>query len=312
MKRILTIVASSILVAVAFVGLKYCTFSCILPKATFGMKAICNSNKISDLYIGSSMFRQGIDTKELGENTYLLAYNSNKPFHEAMQLRYLLENGAKFDRLIVDMYPYSTARDVGIEDVKMIMDGGIAFTFELYTAMQKEGYSFATLYDLLFLQNNEVFITWPISIYLMNSRSERGANITIRHGKETDLINKKPNEIEFHHMNPIQIKGLNDIIYLCKQHGVELLFLETPKYYILNEDPVYNKMMSEYSSFLNEKKVKMILFEETKKSIGDVIDKDLVLSYPFDNTNAMNFTDIYHISYEGRQELTKVLVDLLK
>lgn len=283
-----------------------------MPKANYGMRAICNAGALSDLYIGSSMFRQGIDTKGLGEHTYLLAYNSNRPFHEAMQLKNLLDNGAKFDRLIVDMYPYSMTRDAGISDVKMIMDGDMAYTFKVYAAMKKEGYPLSSLYDMLILQNNELFITLPISFKLMNSRYERGSNTTTRHGREaSELEQLKPKEVSTIDFNRIQVNGINDIIDICRNKNKELVFLETPKYYIINNDSVYIQIMKEYAQLLSDRGVKMILYEKTFNKIADVVDREIIETYDFDDENPLYYLDLYHISYEGRQVLTKTLVNQL-
>ncbi len=312
MRRILIIFLTSIIVVIAFVFLKYLTFGLVMPNANYGMRAICHAKNISDLYLGSSMFRQGIDARELGDNTYLLAYSSNRPFHEAMQLKFLLDNGSSFKRVIVDMYPYSIVRNVGISDVRMIMDGDIQFTFKVYSAMKKNGYPLTTLYDLLVLQNNELFLTMPLTFQLMNNRYERGTNPTTRHGKTMEYLAKqKPKPLEGIQMNKNQVDGLNQIIEICKEKNIELLFLETPKFISINEDEVYNMLMREYVHFLSDRNVSMILFEKTKDKVKDIIDDELVYSYKFDDNNPQYYLDLYHISYEGRQELTKVLKEIL-
>ena len=52
----------------------------LLENANYGMPALIEKGKVKNLYIGSSMFRQGIDImtlEENGEDNYVLAYNGN-------------------------------------------------------------------------------------------------------------------------------------------------------------------------------------------------------------------------------------------
>lgn len=313
MKRILLVISTSIVVAITFVSLKYATFGFLMPKANFGMRAICKQNDIKDLYLGSSMFRQGIDSREMGDSTYLLSYSSNRPYLEAMQLKYLLEHGAKFKRLIVDMYPYSISRKVNLADVKMLMDGDLKFTIDLFTAMYKNGSSVSRLFEMLFLENNELFLTLPVSYKYMNDRYDRGSNTSKRHGvTKEELANKQPHEVENEELNPYQAEGLEDIIRICKEHSIDLVFLETPKYKTINEDRVYEKLMKQFSAFLSERKVKMILYKKTGDKIKGIVDDSLISTYDFDDGEALFYTDLYHISYEGRQDLSKRVINLLQ
>lgn len=312
MKRILSIIFSSIAVAASFVCFKYVTFGKVMPNANFGMRAICKHADINDLYLGSSMFRQGIDSRELGDSTYLLSYNSNRPFLEAMQLDHMINNGAKFKRLIMDMYPYSIARQVGLSDVKMIMDGDVKFTIDVYAAMRKSGSPISTLYDMLVLQNNETFLTLPLSFQIMNERYDRGSNATKLHGRTTEfLAGLEPHSVERETMTEVQADGLERIILMCRENNIELVFLETPKYKVVNDDSVYVKLMREFALFLSERNVRMIVFKKTGEKLSDIVNMSLVNIYDFDDENALFYRDLYHISFEGRQELSKRIKEIL-
>ena len=79
----------------------------LLENANYGMPALIEKGKVKNLYIGSSMFRQGIDImtlEENGEDNYVLAYNGNQPVLEYYQLRNLIENNVQIENLYVDMY----------------------------------------------------------------------------------------------------------------------------------------------------------------------------------------------------------------
>lgn len=61
------------------------------------MQAVLRKGETENLFIGSSMFRQGLDIDVLEErlegSSYILSYNGNQPALMAMELQYLLEQG---------------------------------------------------------------------------------------------------------------------------------------------------------------------------------------------------------------------------
>lgn len=308
MKRILFILLTSLVIVIGFVCFKYYVFSCYLTEATYGMRAICNEEGIKDFFIGSSVFKQGISANELGEHSYLLAYNSNSPYHEAMQVNYLLDNGAEFERLIVDMYPYCMSRDTKISDVRMLMDGDIAFTLGIYSALGKNDKSLSMLYDMIVLENNEFFITFPISFRLLNSRSVKGSTLSVRHGNNKTLKGNVPEEGR---INEQQFNGVERLISICREKNIEIVFLETPKYYKIMDDACYAKIMEKYSRLLAERHIPMVLCEKTKSRLTRVIDNSLLTSYEYNDSCMLYFTDYIHLSYEGRKEFTRKLLKVL-
>ena len=320
MKRILSIILTACLVAVAFVGLRFYTFDKVLPNAHFGMRAICHTDDISDLYIGSSAFRQAIDAQRLNENAFLLAYNSNMPCLEALQVKYLIENGAKFDRLVVDMYPFSLVSEAGLYDTRMLMDGDLHFISDIHSTLHNNSRSSASLYDMLVLQNNEFFATLPVSYPLINARNERGSKTTINHGK--DMVHRQIIDIlqadedsrpeKTIPLKDCQIAGLDEMIALCRARDNDILFLETPKYCLLYEINIYNHLMADYAKLLSERAIPMIVSKKTREMLsGTEIDDSLVQTYDFDDDNNIYFSDEIHLSYEGRQAFLKELKQLM-
>lgn len=65
----------------------------------FGMPALIKKGEVTDLWLGSSAFRQGIDIKvieEKGEkDSWILSYNGNQPVFEELQLKYLDKHHVK-------------------------------------------------------------------------------------------------------------------------------------------------------------------------------------------------------------------------
>ena len=112
-------------------------------------------------------------------------------------------------------------------------------------------------------------------------------------------------------MKEIQIAGLDEIISLCRNNDIDIVFLETPKYNILYEKDEYSKLMDNYIKLLMDWDVPMIISNKTREVVGIEQNNQLVQSYEFDHDNPLYFTDIYHISWEGRQDFTKVLKGLI-
>ena len=112
MKRIGKWMAWICLAALLLIGLKN-EYARLLPVSSYGMQAAIRKGKVSHLFIGSSMFRQGLSIdvleEELEGNVYILSYNGNQPAFMAMELAYMLEEGLEIENLYVDLYPYTAA-----------------------------------------------------------------------------------------------------------------------------------------------------------------------------------------------------------
>ena len=75
-----------LIVIVAIILLKNQYSSLLLQNASYGMPALIKRQNVENLFLGSSMFRQGIDILELNaafpDKNYILAYNGNQPATE--------------------------------------------------------------------------------------------------------------------------------------------------------------------------------------------------------------------------------------
>ena len=87
MKRILTAVGSALLAALLLIFVKN-EYARLLPVSTYGMQAAVAQGETENLFIGSSMFRQGLSIdvleEELPGTSYILSYNGNQPALMAM------------------------------------------------------------------------------------------------------------------------------------------------------------------------------------------------------------------------------------
>ena len=105
MKKILTTVVA-VLVAVALVIVLKNQYGSIFAGKTYGMPALIEQGEVDHLFIGSSMFRQGLDIESLEDNldgsVYILSYNGNQPVFMAKELEYLLKNGLQVETNIME------------------------------------------------------------------------------------------------------------------------------------------------------------------------------------------------------------------
>ena len=138
MKRVLLAAGGAILAALLLVILKNEYARC-LPVSTYGMQAAVAKKETDHLFIGSSMFRQGLSIdvleEELPGSSYILSYNGNQPALMAMELQYMLEEGLKVDNLYIDLYPYTAAADPWISDTKILLDTDLDFKIRAWKLM---------------------------------------------------------------------------------------------------------------------------------------------------------------------------------
>lgn len=281
-----------------------------MRSANYGMRAICEEKEISSLYIGSSMFRQGINTAKLDSASFLLAYNGNQPALEYLQIKELVDNGVNIKRIVIDMYPYSAASELNVSDSRIFMDGNIGYTIDVFSLLKEtKGYTY--LMNILLQANNDGFVTWPFTHRLINERYYRGANTSSNKGLTNDQLDNMDSTLGgLATLNEDQKYGIINIIDFCRNKNIELLFIETPKYIRIHNNDNYIAMMKEYENLLDSHNVKMLLCNHTVSSLN-VSNNSNIACYSFENDNGENFIDLIHMSYKGRNEFSSLLNDLL-
>jgi len=120
MKKIMCIIAISLIIVSIIILSKNEYGRKLYKNANFGIEALIKKGEIENLFIGSSMFRQGLDIyaleKTIGFDSYILAYSGNQPAFELLELEYLLKNGVKIKNLYMDMYVYTLYANPNIND----------------------------------------------------------------------------------------------------------------------------------------------------------------------------------------------------
>ena len=303
MKRILQTGAIALTAALLLILVKN-EYARLLPVSTYGMQAAIARGETSHLFIGSSMFRQGLDIgvleEELPGSSYILSYNGNQPALMAMELRYMLEEGLAVENLYIDLYPYTAAADPWISDTKMLLDTDLDFKIEAWKLMSRDGKAgFSDFYEFFVTANNEQLLTYPVNNMLVSSQFRNGGSLLLQPGKSKEELDALGTLGSREGLQEAQTEGYRQIVRLAEEYGFNLYFLETPKYERMYQDPDYLELYEACVEKIGE-------LQEGFSGSGTfalICAEDL----SFDSSEAENFQDLIHLSAQGREAYTRLL-----
>lgn len=306
---------AGVILSALFVCVKN-VYSCELTAgAGRGVFCVMKLGSLDNLYIGSSMFRQGITLYNDDSDSFLLCYNGLDPAAESLILEYLFRNGLALKNLYVDMYVYSAARKPGLSDSRLMFDSPPALKFTLWDKSVKnsEGY-ISDSWEFFVKAGNDTFMLWPVYNILTAKRYYRGGYSAddFRRGlTPAEMKLRKPPEPEAVKMNPSQKESIIRIIELCRKYNVNLIFTETPKYEVIADNAEYNSLMNEYVSLLNDYGVKCIVSRSTLNNIN-AGDLENIYPYDFPCEDTSMFRDYVHLSTNGSRKFMNVLREIRK
>ena len=277
-----------------------------LPVSSYGMQAAIGKKSVDHLFIGSSMFRQGLSIdvleEELEGSVYILSYNGNQPAFMAMELEYMLKEGLEVGTLYVDLYPYTAAATPWISDTKILLDTDLGSKIDAWELMAANNDTkFLDFYELFVTANNEQLLTYPIHNRLVSAQFRNGGNILTPGGQTKEHLDSLGMLGGREGIQETQMEGYKKILELAEDHGIRVCFIETPKYERMYQDADY-----------------MGLYEECTKEVrklteADVKDTSLILAEElgFDFSEPACFQDLIHLSTEGRTLYTRLLCERL-
>lgn len=270
-------------------------------KTNWGMNRLIEKQEIDNLFIGSSMFKQGLDVNILDDiygdqGYYILSYNGNDPVMELFELNYLINNNVSIKNLYVDMYAYSAFNPPKLEDEKIYMELNIKNKLSLWKQTIPYDNAISSFYRAFITANNELIVTWPLFAVIANTQFKNGGSQTVTSSSaKTSLDNSSIPPIASS-MDLHQRYAIQQIIELCKMHKINLFFIETPKYISVQNDATYQNAMNQYIKLLKESHVQIITSD----------------TYDFDHSNNAFFIDLIHLSSEGRRNFTNILLPVHK
>ena len=308
MKRILLTIGGALLAAFLLVILKN-EYARLLPVSTYGMQAAIEREETENLFIGSSMFRQGLSIdvleEELPGSSYILSYNGNQPALMAMELAYMLEEGLEVKNLYIDLYPYTAAAAPWISDTKILLDTDLDFKIQAWSLMaENSGASFSDFFEFFVTANNEQLLTYPINNALVSSQFRNGGTLLQQEGSTREELYALGMLGSRNGLHEAQMEGYGKIAALAEEYGLNLYFLETPKYERMYADPDYMEL---YQLCLEE--VQRLKAEWNGSGSFEVLCAE---DLDFDSSDAGNFQDLIHLSSAGRTEYTRLLCGALK
>lgn len=308
MKRVLKTVIVASVIALTLILAKN-EYARLLPASTYGIQAVIRKQCVDNLFIGSSMFRQGLDIDVLEEklpgSSYILSYNGNQPALMAMELQYMLENGLEIRNIYIDLYPYTAAADPWISDTKILLDTDLKFKAKAWKLMKESGGAgFGDFYEFFVTANNEQLLTYPINNRLVSSQFRNGGSLIRQPGKTREELYALGTLGSREGVNRFQAEGYGKLVELAEEYGLNLWFLETPKYERMYADEDYQKLYGETLSFV--KVLQMSWKGEGSYTV--LCAEDLA----YDSSEAGCFQDLIHLSAEGRETYTKLLCDRLR
>ena len=308
MKRILLTIAGALLAALLLVLVKN-EYARLLPVSTYGMQAAIAQGETENLFIGSSMFRQGLSIDVLEEglpgSSYILSYNGNQPALMAMELEYMLEEGLEVKSLYIDLYPYTAAADPWLSDTKLLLDTDLDFKLRAWELMRRSsGASFSDFYEFFVTANNEQLLTYPVNNALVSSQFRNGGTLLEQAGKTREELYALGTLGSRDGLNEAQVEGYRSLAALAEEYDLNLYFLETPKYERMYADEDYLEL---YGLCLET--VRGLEKEWSGKgSFRIICAEDLY----FDSSDAGYFQDLIHLSAAGRTEYTRLLCGAVK
>lgn len=272
----------------------------LLQDANYGIPALIKQGSVDNLYLGSSMFRQGLDIETLnenGESNYILSYNGNQPYLEYIILKKLIDNGVKIKNLYVDMYAYSVVAEPNLSDEKILLEFSLSDKLEIYRIMRNsENYEAVLskaklLWQMFVSSNNDTLLSWPISHAVVDSQFYQGGTLSYSAGIQDSAKKEKlfsPNRYssnEYASLNELQVYYLESLLFLTRISNINVIFLETPKTPLSMNDNYYDDIMRQYSSLVSQNEIPMITADKVQL---------------FGNLDESYFSDVLHLSTKGR------------
>ncbi len=287
-----------ILICICFLMIKTLYSNFLFRNSTYGMPALIEKGHVDQLFLGSSMFRQGIDIQTLNEyfpekENYVLAYNGNQPIWEYYQLKYLLENDVSIDDLYIDMYVYSAIENPQLHDEKMFLEFDFKYKRDIYLCI-KDSLTITDTWHMWVGSCNEMVAFWPIYKDVINSQFENGGTKTSNTGTSKQVLDEMHVPDLSSNINETQYLYLKKIVDIAKSNDINLVFVETPKYVKVNEDKFYIEKMSMYRDVLEEMEIQEL----------NSIDM-------FEYADASNYIDLIHLSEKGRKKFTSLISDAI-
>ena len=301
MKKVIITVAAAFIIIAAAVAFKN-VYSCEMPIRNRGIHDAIEQGDLSILFIGSSTFRANIDMPSMDEafegRVYDISYGGNQLVATAIQydeIRRRSDND--YGIIVFELGPMMLTQEVALSDSRVIWDltweGKRALWQSMYTAGNTD---FPMMYEYFVTSGMDDLITFPVTEPFYSTRYYKGAKTDETGSPGKDVLEGEEFDISDKTLIKAQADAVKDMIDKCRRDGQEFVFLESPCYHRLQEDPAFIKYREEYIRILDENDAPYILATDVE----------------FDSSDPDLFEDMNHMSAEGRRVYTKELIKLFE
>lgn len=301
MKKVLITLAVAFIIITSAILFKN-DYSCEMPIKNRGIRDAINTGDLDVLFIGSSTFRANVDMPMMDEaydgRVYDISYGGNQLVATVIQYDEIRRRSPHDYGLIVfELGPMMLTQDVALSDSRVIWDLSLEGKTDLWLSMYNSGNTdFSMFYEYFVTSGMDDLITFPITEPFYSTRYYKGAKTdeTASPGKE--WLENEEFDLSYKFYVDEQAEAVENIIKECKKDGQDFIFVESPCYYRLEEDPVFQEYREEFISILDENGADYILASDVS----------------FDNHDPALFEDMNHMSAEGRRVYTAELIKALK
>ncbi len=300
MRKIVLTLTISLSIIAALVMCKN-VFSNRIPIGNRGIGNAIATGDLDVLFTGSSTFRSNLDIKELDDafdgRDYILAYGGNQLAAIPIQYDEIVRRSPNsYGLMVFELDPLMLTEEVKLSDSRVIFDLSWQGKRELWDKLaQSDDTGFSVFYEYFVTSGFDDIVTYPLTEPFYSTRYDKGAKNEATPSSGKEFLESEEFDISDYVINPLQEQAVYDIIRKCRENGQDFIFLESPHYYRLADDPVYEKYLAYFTDMLDKEGVSYILAEDVD----------------FDNKNPDRFEDMGHMSYKGRSEYTKELIPLL-
>lgn len=290
-------------------------YSCELSaQSGRGVYSVMKKGSLDNLYIGSSMFRQGITLYNDDSDSFLICYNGLDPVTGSLILEYALRNGLAVRNIYFDMCAHLTTGASSISDRRLIFDSPFELKFSVWDKVirNEEAGFFSDTWEFFAGSGNDMFILWPMYNRLTAKRFYKGGDSadTIKRGLTPyEMEQRKQPEFDTGKMHGSQKEAVTRIITLCRKYNVNLIFTETPKYKDYESNEGYITLMNEYVNLLSGSGVKLIISRGTLQNVRAGDGKN-IYAYDFPSDDTLMFQDHIHLSTEGSRKFMAALREI--
>lgn len=301
MKKIIITLAAALIIIVSAVAFKN-VYSCDMPIKNRGIRDAINTGDLDLLFIGSSTFRANVDMPMMDEaydsRVYDISYGGNQLVATSIQYDEIKRRSDhEYGLMIFELGPMMITQEVALSDSRVIWDLSLEGKRALWDRMYEAGNTdFPMMYEYFVTSGMDDLVTFPVTEPFYSTRYYKGAKTDESVSPGKDWLESEEFDISDKQTVEAQVDAVKDIIKECKRDGQDFIFLESPCYYRLQEDPVFRRCHDEFVRILDENGAEYILASDVT----------------FDSHNADYFEDMNHMSAAGRRAYTEELIKVLK